>query len=83
MALIFMARGGVYVGGGISPKILPFLRQGEFRRAFAAKAPHAAVMAPIPTWVIFRDNPALPGLAAFARAPVKFGVDLAGRRWRG
>jgi glucokinase len=83
MALVFMARGGVYVGGGISPRILPFLREGEFRRAFEAKAPHEAVMAPIPTWVIARDSPALPGLAAFARAPENFGVALAGRRWRG
>ena len=82
MALVFMARGGVYVGGGISPRILPFLLQGEFRRAFEAKAPHAAVMARIPTFVIVRENPALAGLAAFARTPERFGVDLSGRRWR-
>jgi glucokinase len=77
-----MARGGVYVGGGISPRILPFLVQGEFRRAFEAKAPHEAVMKSIPSWVITRDNPAMPGLAAFAREPHRFGVSLAGRRWR-
>jgi glucokinase len=82
MALIFMARGGVYLGGGISPRILPFLQRGEFRRAFEAKAPHEALMAGIPTWVITRDNAALPGLAAFASAPERFGVSLAGRRWR-
>ena len=34
MALIFMARGGAYIGGGIPPRILPFLTDGEFRRAF-------------------------------------------------
>jgi glucokinase len=39
-------------------------------------------MATIPTWVITRDNPAMPGLAAFARDPARFGVTLAGRRWR-
>ena len=82
VALTFMARGGVYIGGGISPRILPFLREGEFRRAFEAKAPHAAVMATMPTWVITRDSPALVGLAAFARTPERFGVALAGRRWR-
>jgi glucokinase len=82
MALVFMARGGVYVGGGISPRILPFLVQGEFRRAFEAKAPHEAVMKSIPSWVITRDNPAMPGLAAFAREPGRFGVSLSGRRWR-
>jgi glucokinase len=82
MALVFMARGGVYVGGGIAPRILPFLQEGEFRRAFEAKAPHQAVMATIPTWAITRDNPAMPGLAAFARDPNRFSVTLAGRRWR-
>jgi glucokinase len=82
MALTFMARGGVYVGGGISPRILPFLSQGEFRRAFEAKAPHDDVMATLPTWVITRENPALVGLAAFAREPERFGVNLTGRRWR-
>jgi glucokinase len=83
MALTLMARGGAYIGGGISPRILPVLQQGEFRRAFEAKAPHDDLMAAIPTWVITRDNPALPGLAAYASAPERFGVSLEGRRWRG
>lgn len=82
MALIFMARGGAYLGGGISPRILPFLKEGEFRRAFEAKAPHTEFMSSIPSWVITRDNAALPGLAAFAREPERFGVTLTGRRWR-
>jgi glucokinase len=82
MALTFMARGGVYIGGGVSPHILPILRSGEFRRAFEAKAPHQAVMAGIPTWVITRDNPAMPGLSAFAHAPERYGVSLKGKRWR-
>ena len=82
MALIFMAGGGVYLGGGIPPRILPFLQAGEFRRAFEAKRPHDGLMASMPTWVITRENPALAGLAAFARDPNRFGVALAERRWR-
>lgn len=82
LALVFMATGGVYLGGGISPRILPLLKRGEFRRAFEAKAPHEDVLAAIPTWVIGRDGPALLGLAAFARTPARFGVSLTGRRWR-
>jgi glucokinase len=82
LALTVMARGGVYVGGGIPPRILPFLQAGEFRRAFEAKAPHEDLMATIPTWVITRNNAALPGLAAFASAPERFGVSLEGRLWR-
>ncbi len=82
MALVFMARGGAYIGGGISPRILPFLLDGEFRRAFEAKAPHQDVMGAIPSFVIMRDNPALEGLGAFARTPERFAVNLSGRRWR-
>ena len=81
MALVFMARGGAYIGGGISPRILPFFMTGDFRRAFETKAPHEAVMAAIPSFVIVRENPALEGLAAFARQPQRFGVNLSGRRF--
>lgn len=82
LALIFMATGGVYVGGGIAPRLLPLLRMSEFRRAFEAKAPHQPLLAQIPTWVITAGQPALIGLAAFARMPGRFAVSLTGRRWR-
>ena len=81
MALVFMARGGAYIAGGIPPRILPFLSNGEFRRAFEKKAPHEELMAGIRCSVIVADNPTLQGLAAFARTPERFGVNLAGRRW--
>ena len=81
MALVFMARGGAYIGGGIPPRILPFMCDGEFRRAFEKKAPHEDVVTDIPSYVIVGENPALKGLAAFARAPNRFGVNLVGRRW--
>jgi glucokinase len=81
MTLVFMARGGAYIGGGIPPRILPFLTDGAFRRAFEQKPPHEHVMATIPLYVIVGENPALKGLAAFARAPERFGVNLSGRRW--
>jgi glucokinase len=82
LALTFMAHGGVYVGGGIPPRIVELLQEGEFRRAFEAKAPHDDLMVAIPTFVITRKNPALAGLAAFAQEPGRFGVNLSGRRWR-
>jgi glucokinase len=81
MALVFMAHGGAYIGGGIPPRILRFLTEGEFRRAFETKYPHEAVMATIPVYVIIGKNPALKGLAAYARTPHRFGVNLLGRRW--
>jgi len=81
VALLFMARGGAYIGGGIPPRVLEFLKSGDFRRAFEKKAPHEDVMANIPLYVIVAENPALQGLAAFARTPERYGVNLSGRRW--
>lgn len=81
MALVFMATGGLYVGGGIVPRILPLLKDSDFRKAFEHKPPHHQMMAHIPTYVVTADRPALAGIAAFARTPSRFGVSLDGRRW--
>ncbi|MBY0297020.1 MAG: glucokinase [Methylobacterium sp.] len=80
LALIFLATGGVYIGGGIAPRILPVLNQGGFRRAFAHKPPFAAQMAQIPTCVITIADPAFTGLAALASRPARFAYD--GQAWR-
>lgn len=82
MALIFMARGGVYLAGGISQKIIPALKLPEFRAAFEDKAPHKALMASIPTYVVTHPQAALAGLSTYARSPSNFGVTLDGRRWQ-
>jgi len=81
LAIAFMAKGGVYLAGGISQKIAGFLAKSEFRAAFIAKAPHEALMNTMATAVIIHEKPALLGLAAFARTPQLFGVDLNGRRF--
>ncbi|MCL4157988.1 UNVERIFIED_CONTAM: hypothetical protein GTU68_056006 [Idotea baltica] len=81
LAIAFMAKGGVYLAGGISQKIAGFLAKSEFRSAFIAKAPHDALMNEMATAVIIHEKPALMGLAAFARTPQLFGVDLNGRRF--
>lgn len=81
LALIFMARGGVYLAGGISQKIIPALKQGEFRAAFEDKAPHNALLSTIPTYVVTHSQAALAGLATFARSPENYGLTLEGRRW--
>jgi len=82
MAMIFMARGGVFLAGGISQKILPALKKPEFRLAFEDKAPHSELLRTIPTFVVTHPTAALSGLAAYARTPVRFGVATEGRRWR-
>lgn len=82
VALIFKARGGVYLSGGIAQKIVPALKAGNFRAAFEDKAPHNALMRSIPVHVVGHPLAALAGLAAYARTPSGFGVETAGRRWR-
>lgn len=82
MALIFMARGGVYLAGGISQKILAALKKPEFRTAFEDKAPHTHLLASIPTFVVTHPQAALAGLASFARKPSAYGVSMDERRWQ-
>ncbi len=82
LALVFMAHGGVYLAGGISGRIAPALKSGAFREAFLAKAPHRALLEGMRTAIIVKSNAAHAGIAAFARAPTRFAVDLAGRHWR-
>ncbi len=82
-ALTVLARGGVYLTGGVTPRIDRFLTGGGFRAAFEAKAPHETLMAKIPTFIVRHPDPALEGLASFARTPEVFAVDMQGRQWSG
>lgn len=82
IALLFMAKGGVYLSGGISQKILAALKKPEFRAAFEDKAPHSAMMRTIPTYVVTHPLAALEGLASYARAPHTYGLATDGRRWQ-
>jgi glucokinase len=68
LALRTVATGGVYIGGGIAPKILPALEDGRFIDAFRAKAPLDDFMAAIPVSVILNDTAALLGAAVHALA---------------
>ncbi len=81
MALTNMARGGVYIAGGIGRQILPFLQKSGFRAAFDDKAPHGELMRSISTVVVTHPLPALVGLAGYARNPADFLIDLDHRRW--
>ncbi len=82
MALVFMARGGVFLTGGIIQKIMPLLHDGTFRAAFDNKAPHSALLSSIPVYAITDPLASLAGLSAFARTPARFGDAGDTRRWR-
>jgi glucokinase len=81
LALVFKSQGGVFLTGGIAQKILPALKEPNFRAAFEDKAPHSRMMRGIPVYVITAPLAALAGLAAFARRPADFGVETRGRHW--
>jgi glucokinase len=66
LALVAKATAGVYVGGGIAPKILPRLRTGEFIRAFRNKGRLTPLLEQIPVKVILEPRTALIGAAACA-----------------
>src|SRR5690606_28846779 len=66
LALRTVATAGVYVGGGIAPKILPALEEGAFLEAFRAKEPMAALVATIPVAVILNPDAGLLGAAVHA-----------------
>jgi glucokinase len=51
MALACLARGGVFLAGGIAAKLLPLLPQSGFLAAFNAKAEHAAIAARMPVHI--------------------------------
>jgi glucokinase len=57
---------GLYVGGGIAPKILPKLKDGTFMRAFGSKGRYTELLAEIPVQVILNEQTALRGAAYHA-----------------
>lgn len=66
VALTGLATGGIYLGGGIPPKILPFLKQDLFMKAFTDKGRFNEFMKKIPVRVILNDRAALVGAAGCA-----------------
>jgi glucokinase len=66
LALKMKATQGVWVGGGIAPKILPRLRRPGFLEAFHEKGRFKAFMEAIPVRVILNDQTALRGAAKYA-----------------
>jgi glucokinase len=66
LALRGKATGGVYIGGGIAPKILAKLEDGTFMRAFLDKGRYRELLSGMPVRVILNDQAALQGAAFYA-----------------
>jgi glucokinase len=66
LALKLMATGGVFIGGGIAPKIAPKLGDSTFMTAFVDKGRFRSLLESIPVRVIMNDKTALLGAAHYA-----------------
>jgi len=66
LALRSVATAGVFIGGGIAPRILPALTSGAFMRAFCAKPPLDAMLAKMPVRIILNPEAGLIGAALYA-----------------
>jgi len=66
LALKMMATGGIYLGGGIAPKIVDKLKGPAFMSAFADKGRFKSLLEDIPVRVILNDKTALYGAARYA-----------------
>ena len=66
LALRSVSTGGLFISGGIAPKILPALTTGAFMRAFLSKPPLEALLQAVPVKVILNAEAGLLGAAVFA-----------------
>jgi glucokinase len=65
-ALRSLARGGVYLGGGIAPKIASKLSEGKFMEFFCAKDRMTDFLRTVPVYVVMNEDTALLGAARYA-----------------
>jgi glucokinase len=68
LALKVLSAGGLYVGGGIAPRILEKLKRGTFMEAFTDKGRLSPVLVNMPVHIVLESRAALLGAAAYARA---------------
>ncbi len=81
LTVAFGTSGGVFLAGGIAPRIVDALRGEAFHAAFEDKPPFRDRMRAVPRFVIARPEPALDGLTVLLRAPERFYIPR--RDWRG
>jgi glucokinase len=68
LALKFLSVGGLYVGGGIAPRMIEKLKDGTFMKAFTDKGRMSQLLVNMPVRIILESRAALLGAAAYAEA---------------
>jgi glucokinase len=79
LALTLLSTGGIYLGGGIAPKVLKIMQNGNFADAFLDKGRMRPILEAVPVRVILDDTCALLGAAAYAEQRA---AELSGRSER-
>lgn len=67
LALQMLAVGGIFIGGGIAPKILNEMKEGGFMKRFVQKGRFTSLLLGIPVKIILNENTALIGAGAYAK----------------
>ncbi len=81
LALAFKATGGVYLSGGIVPRLLPLSDRATIQAVFQGKPPMEDLTSRFALHVVTAHDGAEQGLAAIAAAPERFGLDDPSRLW--
>jgi glucokinase len=86
MTLAFCATGGVFIGGGIVPRLRDVIHQSGFsreflRREFLRNGRAAGFLQSVGTQLIVAPDAALQGLAAVARSPAQYRLSYGTRFW--
>jgi glucokinase len=68
LALQYLSKGGVYLAGGIAPKIVPLLQEGDFMEGFLSKGRFEKYLSEIPVKVVMDESAPLLGAAQYAMA---------------
>ncbi len=79
LALKVLSIGGIYLGGGIAPRILKKMESGEFMKAFLDKGRLSGLLEHMPVRIILEPRAALLGAAAYAEARA---AEISGRSAR-
>lgn len=79
LGLTLLAAGGIYLGGGIAPKVLKVMENGKFTEAFLDKGRMRPILEAMPVRIILDDTCALLGAAGYAESRA---AELSGRSER-
>lgn len=81
-ALIYLARGGVYLTGGVAQRLEDVLKLPFFTEQFLDKEPYSDLVEEVPVYLMTEPLIALSGLCAYANHPDQFRITKQGRYWQ-